>query len=136
MIYPGQGPVGYQELADILRAEITSGKIRPGQRLPSEGALAQTYGCATKTARAALRQLRDEGLAELVRGYGVVVREPVEPEVITVEPGSLVWARNPTPVERRALEVPEGWPVIIVRGPDGFEDPYPADRYRIEIPGV
>ncbi|MET8093476.1 GntR family transcriptional regulator [Micromonospora sp. NPDC005220] len=36
MIYPGQDPVGYQELAQLLRARITSGQLSPGDRLPSE----------------------------------------------------------------------------------------------------
>ncbi|WP_412102908.1 GntR family transcriptional regulator [Plantactinospora sp. KLBMP9567] len=36
--------------------------------MPSEGQLAQAYGVATKTARAALQQVRNEGLAELAPG--------------------------------------------------------------------
>ena len=131
MIYPGQGPVGYAELAEILRAQITSGQIRPGQRLPSEATLAQTYGVASKTARAALMQLRNEGLAQSVRGYGVVVREHVEPELVTVDPGDAVSARNPTPRERDEYDVPEGVPLIVVIHPDGLQDLYPADRCRI-----
>ena len=134
VIYPGRGPVGYLELAEILRAQITSGQIRPGQRLPSEATLAQTYGIAPKTARAALQQLRNEGLAALVRGYGVVVREHVEPELVTVDPGDAVSARNPTPRERDEYDVPEGVPLIVVIHPDGLQDLYPADRYRLEIP--
>ena len=134
MIYPGRGPVGYVELAEILRARITAGQIRPGQRLPSEATLAQTYGIAPKTARAALQQLRNEGLAALVRGYGVVVREHVEPELVTVDPGDAVSARNPTPRERDEYDVPEGVPLIVVIHPDGLQDLYPADRYRLEIP--
>lgn len=131
MIYPGRGPVGYVELAEILRARITAGQIRPGQRLPSEATLAQTYGVAMKTARAALQQLRNEGLAVSVRGYGVVVREHVEPELVTVELGDMVSARNPTPAERETYEVPEGVPLIVVIHPDGLQDLYPADRYQV-----
>ena len=131
MIYPGQGPVGYAELAEILRAQITSGQIQPGQRLPSEATLAQTYGVATKTARAALMQLRNEGLAQSVRGYGVVVREHVEPELVYVDEGDQVSARNPTPRERDEYDVPEGVPLIVIIHPDGLQDLYPADRYRV-----
>lgn len=134
MIFPGRGPTGYVELAEILRAQITDGTIRPGQRLPSETTLAQTYGVATKTARAALMLLRNEGLAQSVRGYGVVVREPVEPELVHADPGDAVSARNPTPAEREAYDVPEGVPLIVVEHPDGLQDLYPADRYRIVIP--
>ncbi|MFI9526381.1 GntR family transcriptional regulator [Micromonospora rosaria] len=134
MIFPGQPPVGYHELADILREQITSGQIRPGQRLPSELTLAQTYGVAGKTARAALIQLRQEGIATVVRGYGVVVREPVEPEVIVAEPGSTVTSRPPTPQERETYAPAEGWPLLIVTSPDGLQDLYPADRTVVRVP--
>lgn len=131
MIFPGRGPTGYVELAEILRAQIVSGDLPPGRRLPSEAMLAQTYGVATKTARAALMLLRNEGLATAVRGYGVVVREPVEPELVYAEPGDEVSARNPTPGERETYAVPEGVPLIVVVHPDGLQDLYPADRYKI-----
>lgn len=131
VIFPGRGPVGYHDVADILRAQITAGAIRPGQRLPSETHLAQTYGVAPKTARAALRMLRDEGLAVSVRGYGVVVREPVEPELVTVDPGDQVAARMPTPRERDVYEMTEGVPLLVVVHPNGLQDLYPADRYRV-----
>jgi DNA-binding transcriptional regulator YhcF (GntR family) len=134
VIYPREAPPGYLELADILRGRITSGQIGPGQIVASESRLAQEYGVATKTARAALQQLRDEGLAELRRGYGVVVRQPVEPEEITPEPGSAVWARTPTPAERARYEVPEGVPLLVVQTPDGLMDLYPAHRYRVRMP--
>jgi GntR family transcriptional regulator len=133
VIYPGRGPAGYLELAEILRAQIVSGDIPPGQRLPSETMLAQTYGVATKTARAALMMLRNEGLAAHVRGYGVVVREPVEPETVTVEPGDAVSARMPSPDERDTYDVHEGVPLIVVTHADGLQDLYPADRYRIVV---
>ena len=118
----------------MLRARITSGALREGQRLPSERDLQQTYDVSIKTARAALKLLRDEGLATAVRGYGVVVRETVEPEVVVLEPGDAVSARNPTPTERETYEVPEGVPLIVVIHPDGLQDLYPADRYRVEMP--
>jgi GntR family transcriptional regulator len=134
VIFPGQGPVGYRELADILREQITSGQIPPGHRLPSELALAQTYGVAGKTARAALTQLRQEGLATAVRGYGVVVREPVDPEVVVAEPGSKVTSRPPTPQERETYGPAEGWPLLVVTAPDGLQYLYPADRTTVEVP--
>ncbi|MEU4594395.1 winged helix-turn-helix domain-containing protein [Micromonospora aurantiaca (nom. illeg.)] len=131
MIYPGRGPTGYQELADLLRARIADGELRPGQRLPSEATLAQTYGVATKTARAALTELRNEGIATHVRGYGVVVREPVEQELVDLEPGDHVSSRNPTPRERDDYDMPEGVPLLVVIHPDGLQDLYPAHRYRL-----
>ncbi|WKU05502.1 winged helix-turn-helix domain-containing protein [Micromonospora sp. HUAS LYJ1] len=131
MIYPGQEPVGYQEVAEILRARIVSGQLKPGDRLPSERDLSQTYDVAPMTARAAVRLLRDEGLAEVARGRGVVVRALVEPEVVYVGPGDWVGARNPSPAERRLYRVPEGVPLMVVTHPDGLQDLYSADRYRV-----
>ncbi|MER7164463.1 GntR family transcriptional regulator [Micromonospora sp. NPDC000207] len=131
MIYPASGPVGYQQVADVLRAQITSGELRPGQRLPSEAALAQTYGVARLTAREALRMLRGEGLAVSVRGYGVVVREPVESEPVHADVDDRISGRMPSPRERESLDVPEGVPLLVVTHPDGSQDLYPADRYHV-----
>jgi DNA-binding GntR family transcriptional regulator len=38
--------------------------------------LVQTYGIAKLTAQKALKVLRDEGLAVMVRGWGTYVAEP------------------------------------------------------------
>ncbi|WP_434742583.1 winged helix-turn-helix domain-containing protein [Micromonospora sp. SH-82] len=131
MIYPGRRPVGYSELADILRVQITDGRLKPGQRLPSEAFLAQSYGVASKTARAAIKLLRDEGLAVSVRGYGVVVREPVESEPVHADVDDRISGRMPSPRERDSLDVPEGVPLLVVTHPDGSQDLYPADRYHV-----
>ncbi|MET7949193.1 winged helix-turn-helix domain-containing protein [Micromonospora sp. NPDC005324] len=131
MIYPASEPVGYLELAEILRVRITSGQLSPGDRLPSERDLSQTYGVNPLTARAAVQQLRNEGLAESVRGRGVVVRAPVEVEMVYAEPGEWVSARNPTPEERKTYGVPEGVPLLVIARSDGLLDAYPAHRYRV-----
>ncbi|MEU8264507.1 winged helix-turn-helix domain-containing protein [Micromonospora sp. NPDC048999] len=132
MVYPGQEPVGRHELAAILRARITSGQLKPGDRLPSESTLAQTYDVSGVTARAAVKQLRDEGLAEVVRGVGVIVRRRVaEPELVLVDAVDQVSAQIPSPADRKRYGVPEGVPLLVVVHPDGLMDLYPADRYRI-----
>ncbi|MFI1195534.1 winged helix-turn-helix domain-containing protein [Micromonospora sp. NPDC020750] len=134
MIYPQRGPSGYLELADLMRAQITSGQLRPGARLPSEATLAQTYGVASKTARAALQQLRTEGLAEAQRGRGVVVRAPViEPEMVWIDVDDQVSARTPTPADRERYGAPEGVPLLVVIHPDGLMDEYPAHAYRLAV---
>lgn len=118
-------------LADLLREQITSGQLSPGQMLPSETTLSQTYGVARQTARAAVRVLRDEGLAELVRGHGVVVREQPPREDVEVAAGSTVAARPARGDERRRLGLREGAWVLHVIGPDGSGDLYAADQYRL-----
>lgn len=65
----------YRQVAAILRERIRSGELRPRQRLPSIAALVQEYGIARTTAAKALRVLVDEGLAEVVPGWGTYVTD-------------------------------------------------------------
>jgi DNA-binding GntR family transcriptional regulator len=64
----------YIQLAGILRARIESGKIGPGDPLPSETTLVQEYGIARGTIRRAIEVLRDDGLVVTVQGRGTYVR--------------------------------------------------------------
>lgn len=134
MIFPqGGGPI-FQQLAAQLRDHIRAGRIRPGQRLPSETTLQQQYGVNRLTARAAVNVLRAEGLAELRRGHGVVVREPPQRAFLEPPAGAVVTSRNPTLEERVELEIGEGTPVFSVTAPDGTVAIYPADRWQLRWP--
>ncbi|WP_049568254.1 GntR family transcriptional regulator [Streptomyces sp. SBT349] len=64
-----------RQIADRLRARISSGDLAPGDRLPGEPALVRQYGVAKETARRALTLLVSEGLAIRKRGSGTYVRE-------------------------------------------------------------
>jgi len=68
-------PTSAADIAIELRAAISSGDYRPGDRLPGENPLMETYGVARMTARRALAMLRDEGLTMTRRGVGVFVRQ-------------------------------------------------------------
>jgi len=63
----------YVQVADALRAEIASGKLKPGERLPSVRELSDRYDIAPVTTQNALRLLKDEGLiySSSTRGYFV-----------------------------------------------------------------
>ena len=63
----------YLQLADILRAMITSGEIPPDRPLPSVKQLQQAYGVAQGTAERAVGLLKTEGLVHTVIGKGVYV---------------------------------------------------------------
>jgi GntR family transcriptional regulator len=63
----------YLQLAGIIRGQIESGDLAPGQQLPSALKLASTYQVAVPTVRKALAVLKDEGLITGVPGYGVFV---------------------------------------------------------------
>ncbi|GGO86501.1 GntR family transcriptional regulator [Wenjunlia tyrosinilytica] len=68
----------YLLAADVLRQEITSGRIKPGDRLPSARELEERFGIANMTVRSALRVLREEGLIYSVQGRGSYVRNAPE----------------------------------------------------------
>ncbi|WP_148573447.1 GntR family transcriptional regulator [Nocardioides caldifontis] len=64
----------YKQIADELRRRIETGRIAPGERLPSESALVAEFGVAHGTIRQAIQLLRSEGLAVAEHGRGVFVR--------------------------------------------------------------
>jgi DNA-binding transcriptional regulator YhcF (GntR family) len=65
----------YQQVAARLRAAILTGKLSPGERLPSQVELSKTYGVARMTIQQALRILKDDGLIATRQGSGMFVRE-------------------------------------------------------------
>ena len=60
-------------LADEIRAQITAGKLKPGDKLPSTSQLCQIYGVSTIVIRNAMITLKAEGFVEGVPGVGVYV---------------------------------------------------------------
>jgi GntR family transcriptional regulator len=65
----------YRLIADDLRAAIGRGEYPGDSRLPGENDLMRRYQVARMTARQALAQLINEGLAVARKGSGVYVRE-------------------------------------------------------------
>lgn len=66
----------YRQVETDLRSRIVAGEFRPGQRLPSEGELAELYGASRITVRQALSNLVGEGLIVRESGRGTFIREP------------------------------------------------------------
>lgn len=67
-------PTRTQEVEAALRDALAAGEWHPGARLPSEAALAATYGVARATVRSALARLVKEGLIVTRQGVGSVVQ--------------------------------------------------------------
>ncbi|WP_030061761.1 GntR family transcriptional regulator [Streptomyces novaecaesareae] len=67
-------PAHYRQLADDLRTGIVNGVYPPGTVLPRIADLAEEYGISKQTAREAIAVLEAEGLVEVVRRRGTVVR--------------------------------------------------------------
>jgi DNA-binding GntR family transcriptional regulator len=70
---PGSG--GYPGIAASIRDQIASGRMGPGEQLPSEASLTTGYKVARTTVRRALKVLEGEGLIEPQQGRGWRVRD-------------------------------------------------------------
>jgi DNA-binding GntR family transcriptional regulator len=81
-----EGVPRYQAIAVDLRTEITSGAMDIGAKLTTEMELCDSYDVSRCTVRAALRELRVEGLASMRRGSGtrVVPKAPKDSYVQSV----------------------------------------------------
>ena len=66
----------YVQLREALRAEIEDRGLRPGDRLPTEAELEETYGVSRSTIRQAVGDLQAEGLVHRVQGKGTFVTTP------------------------------------------------------------
>jgi len=69
----------YRQVADQLRGEIASGRLKPGGQIPTEMELCASFEISRHTAREALRLLTEDGLIERRRGAGSVVLETSGP---------------------------------------------------------
>lgn len=64
----------FRKIAQSLRDDILTGRIEPGERLPSENELAEHYDTTRTTVRKAIALLRAEGLVISEQGRGAFVR--------------------------------------------------------------
>lgn len=64
-------------IADDLRNQISKGRLKAGERLPSEAQLAARYAVSTPTLRNALALLQAEGLVQKIHGSGNFIRQPL-----------------------------------------------------------
>ncbi len=73
-------PRQYMRLAAYLRAEITSGRLAPGHRVPSITDLCRMYETSRRTAGKAMQVLEKESLILRVPGLGYFVRADGSPQ--------------------------------------------------------
>ncbi|WP_394614133.1 GntR family transcriptional regulator [Lentzea sp. JNUCC 0626] len=64
----------FRRIAETLRRDILSGRLEPGDRLPSENELADQQETTRATVRKAIALLRSEGLVASEQGRGAFVR--------------------------------------------------------------
>ncbi|HEX6432632.1 MAG TPA: GntR family transcriptional regulator, partial [Gemmatimonadales bacterium] len=66
----------HHQIADVIRLEISSGKLQPGDTVPSIGEICERWNCAPGSAKTALSVLKNEGLISGGRGRPARVRRP------------------------------------------------------------
>jgi DNA-binding transcriptional regulator YhcF (GntR family) len=84
-IDPAAGVPLHEQLAAALRRAIAGGEAKPGERLPAARELAGDLDVNMHTVLRAYKTLRDEGLLELRRGRGAVVRRDGAPDRAALE---------------------------------------------------
>lgn len=64
----------YAQLANILRRQVAAGLFRPGDQLPSESMLCQSYQISPMTVRRTINLLAEEGVVSTAKGRGTFVK--------------------------------------------------------------
>ncbi len=146
----------WQQIRSALRADIEQGRYAPGEKLPTEAALAKRFGVNRHTIRRALSELHALGLTRSQRGSGVFVSArpmtyPLGPRVrfhATLEAAGQVPTKEiirletvtATKRDAQMLDIAPGDPVHVWEGIAHADDVpvaffhswFPADR----LPGL
>ena len=81
----GRNPSLADVLAQRLTDDIASGQLKPGEKLPAEHQLADTYGVSRPIVREAIGRLKHDGLLVSRQGAGVFVVESGIPSVFRLQ---------------------------------------------------
>jgi len=117
----------YRSIAGLLRTDILSGKLAPGERVPTIDKLAEDFGVARVTARQALSVLIEEGRIMAQQGRGTfVVPGTSKPQVVRLESS---WQKLLHMLEGNAPELLEAMDDVSAP-PLLFEDGQAGQSYR------
>jgi GntR family transcriptional regulator/MocR family aminotransferase len=86
----------YQQVQDYLRANIETGQLTPGTRLPATRKLAKDLDVSRITVQNAYANLESEGLIANREGSGAYVMEPVKVKTAVIDtfPSWPLWQQN------------------------------------------
>jgi DNA-binding transcriptional MocR family regulator len=69
----------YRQIAASLRDDISAGRLKPGDQMPTKARLMADKGVALGTVDRALAELRTEGLIHSEQGHGIFVARVPDP---------------------------------------------------------
>lgn len=84
-----RGPHLSTLVASSISREIAQGRLKPGDQLPTEQALATTFGVSRNVVREAIARLRSEGRIWSQQGRGAFVADDSNPTVLTIDTQAL-----------------------------------------------
>jgi DNA-binding FadR family transcriptional regulator len=82
------------ELVDSIGERIRAGRLRPGERLPSEAAIMSGFGVSRTVVREALSKLQASGLVRTRHGVGTFVVGPADSANFRIDPEQLATVRD------------------------------------------
>ncbi len=110
----------YRQLADLITADIRSGKYLPGSRIPSEPKLAAAHRLGRPTIRQAIDLLVRKGLLTRRRGSGTYVCDSQqEVDLFSLDGTTASFSKSGMSAEIKILKPPALEPVD-----DGEENPF------------
>ncbi|TFY97709.1 FadR/GntR family transcriptional regulator [Ramlibacter humi] len=80
------------DLVDSLAGEIRAGRLRPGDKLPTESEFMKTWGVSRTVVREALSRLQAAGAVETRHGIGTFVLAPAAGQGFRIDPAELATA--------------------------------------------
>ena len=72
-------------VASSISREISQGRLKPGDQLPTEQSLATTFGVSRNVVREAIARLRSEGRIWSQQGRGAFVADSANSSVLTID---------------------------------------------------
>lgn len=144
-----EGVALWRQIVARLQADIASGALQSGMRLPTEAELSAQFGVNRHTVRRALEELSRDGLVRVEQGRGSFVAEDVLDYTIEPRTRFSEWIRKhnkePSGIVRQLREVPADQRIatgLAVRGGSrvvlmerlGFADDRPVSLTRHYFP--
>lgn len=74
------------KVASYINREISSGRLKPGEQMPTENHLAERLGVSRNVVREAISQLRADGVVRARQGVGAFVMEAEQRLAIRLDP--------------------------------------------------
>ena len=96
------------EIAQLIRQKILSQALEPGQRLPTEQELSQSFGVSRNVVREAIARLKLSGYIETRRGVGSFVAAEPGPHNFEILPADLLHADALEQVYQLRVEIEAG----------------------------